>query len=207
MNDLTTKQLKQFNIYSDLLIGWNQRFNLVSPTTLTSLTILKTKHFDDSLTYAEAIKFAGFDLNQSLSIADVGSGAGFPGIPLKIIYPHWQVTLIEATAKKCLFLEEVIKQLDLKNIIALNTRAENVLATFMAHQTQPKLDIILARAVAPLDKLTNWCLPLLTKEGVLITQKGLKELPLIEKFATENKHLKIKTLNHGEKVFVIINSD
>ncbi len=190
---------QQFEKYKKLLLEWNKKFNL---TAIIESEQIDIKHFKDSLSFAEATKAAGFDINTSLDVADVGSGAGFPGIPLKIAYPNLKMTLIESLGKKCKFLEEVVKQLDLKNVVVLNKRAETV-CRGEACLTRP-FDIVLARAVSSLENLTLWCLPLLKENGVLITQKGLKELDLIKDFADKNQNLEITTKNYQEKVFVII---
>jgi 16S rRNA (guanine527-N7)-methyltransferase len=219
MSNQVAQQSALFDRYLRLITEWNKRFNL---TRITSPDEIRIKHFNDSLTYAEAIKFAGFDLNQPLKVADVGSGAGFPGIPLKIIYPHWNMTLIEATSKKCDFLNEVIKQLALTGITVLNSRAENLYSkpsVALAKEGRAvQFDVVVARAVAPLEKLTTWCLPLCE---VLITQKGQKELATprchpgrrrgdpgssisVKEFIRENKNLRVKLLSLEKKVFVCI---
>jgi len=192
----------QFEQYKKLLLEWNQKFNL---TAITDSNEIDTKHFKDSLSFAEAIKTAGFDINVSLDIADVGSGAGFPGIPLKITYPNLKITLIESIGKKCLFLKEIIKKLKLEGINVVSSRAESITnPSSPSNPSFPSFDIILARAVSSLENLATWCLPLLKQNGVLITQKGLKELDSIKYFAGKNKNLEVTTKNYQEKVFVII---
>jgi len=202
-NNLADNQEQQFEKYKDLLLEWNQKFNL---TAITNPQDIQKKHFEDSLLFAEAIKFGGFNLNEisyRLSLADVGSGGGFPGIPLKIAYPNLEVTLIEATGKKCLFLKEVIKQLNLTEINVVNTRAEDLVRN---PNFRGRFDIITARAVSSLDNLTKWTRPLLKSKGVLITEKGVKELPIIEKFAGKIEKIDpiIEKLEIDDKVLVII---
>ncbi len=155
---LSEDQLNSFERYADLLIDWNQKFNL---TSITDRNDIYVKHFYDSLLPAVC-----FDLHGSL--ADVGSGAGFPGIPLKICKPDLQVTLIEPTGKRCSFLNEVIRQLHLKDIEVVNRRSEDYA------RENHQFDFVTARAVAELNILSELCLPLVRKGGHFIVMKGPK---------------------------------
>ena len=170
---LSEPQLSAFEKYADLLIEWNQKFNL---TSITERSDIYLKHFYDSLLPAICFDVQG-------TLADVGSGAGFPGIPLKIFKPDLKVTLIEPTGKRCTFLKEVISQLNLKDIEVVNKRSEDYARE--GHQ----FDIVTARAVAELNVLSELCLPLVKKGGHFIVMKGPKAYQEIE-----NADNAIKTL-------------
>jgi len=158
---LTKEQLAQFEVYYSLLVEWNEKMNL---TGITERDAVYEKHFYDSLTIAGVVQFA----NQS-SIADIGSGAGFPSIPLAIVYPHLQVTIIDALAKRIRFLEEVTLQLGLTKVLCLHSRAEDA-ARKREHRDH--YDVVTARAVARLAVLNEFCLPFVRPGGVFIAMKG-----------------------------------
>ena len=151
---LNTEQLAQFDLYASLLVEWNERFNL---TAITEKEDIFVKHFYDSLLLQET-----FTDNDTL--CDIGSGAGFPGIPLKIVYPQLKVSLMEPTGKRCTFLNEVITQLKLTDIEVLNCRAEDY--------SEKKFTYTTARAVSRLNILTELCLPLTEVNGHFIAMKG-----------------------------------
>ncbi len=161
---LTTEQLAQFARYRDLLLEWNQRFNL---TAITDPQEVLTKHFLDSLAFLFAIP-RRFKVSGTLKLLDVGSGAGFPGLPLQIAYPTWQITLLEATGKKVRFLEQVIADLGLSQARALQGRAED-----LAHDPQHRAayDLVTARALAALPTLLEYCLPFCAPGGLVIAAK------------------------------------
>ena len=150
---LSQHQLEQFEKYYELLVQWNEKFNL---TAITDEEGVYIKHFYDSLL------LTNYQLEGSL--CDVGSGAGFPGIPLKIVYPELAVTLIEPTGKRCTFLNEVISQLDLQNIEVINMRSEDY--------HEKAFDFVTARAVAQLNILCELCLPLVSIGGRFLAMKG-----------------------------------
>lgn len=129
---LTDKQLHQFQQYAQMLVEWNQKMNL---TNITALDEIYEKHFYDSILPSFDIQFAG-------SLCDVGAGAGFPSIPLKIIYPELKVTIIETLGKRVTFLNELCKQLELNEVTCLHARAEE------CQQLRESFDIVTARAVA-----------------------------------------------------------
>ncbi len=158
--NLTSLQLEQFEQYYWLLIDWNQRINL---TSITDYEEVQVKHFLDSLSIGPII-----DFSRGLDIIDIGTGAGFPGIPLKIAFPDIQLTLLEATVKKAGFLEKVINELALKNVEILAGRAETA-----AHDEKyrEKFDIALSRAVAGLPALAEIMLPFCRVGGECIVQK------------------------------------
>ena len=181
--DLTDKQLEQLEKYYQQLIVENKKYNL---TSIIEKEDVYLKHFYDSLTITKIIKLN----NQSL--CDIGTGAGFPGLVLKIIYPKLKVTLLDATEKKCNFLKLVIKELNLKDIEVINERAE-----IYSKKIREKYDIVTSRAVAPLKHLLEYSIPLVKVNGYYIAMKSdiSKEIENIEiyekKLSIENiKELK-----------------
>lgn len=158
--DLDNGQLKIFDVYYHELLDWNQKFNL---TAITGYEDVQTKHFLDSLTAAAAV-----DFTKSLSVIDVGAGAGFPGIPLKIAFRGLRLALLEATAKKAGFLEHVVSALGLEGVEVINGRAEEI-----AHNPQyrEKYDVVLSRAVASLPALIELTLPFARTGGCFIAYK------------------------------------
>ena len=157
--ELTSQQLEKLNQFYELLISWNQKMNL---TRITEKEDVYLKHFYDSLTLSKVI-----DLNQDLTLCDVGSGAGFPGIVLKICFPNLKITLLDSLQKRVNYLNEIIKELDLKNIEAIHTRAED-----SAKQNREKFDIVTARAVANLKILSELCIPMVKVNGLFIAMKA-----------------------------------
>lgn len=150
--------LNKLDIYYTLLVEENKKYNLTNITTESDVYL---KHFYDSLTIIKSI-----NLNDQ-SICDIGSGAGFPGMVLKIFYPNLKVTLIDATKKKCQFLEMVINKLSLKEINVINIRAEEY-----SHKVREKYDIVTSRAVAPIKHLLEYSIPLLKINGYFIALKS-----------------------------------
>ena len=159
--EISEKQLNQFYNYMNILIEWNKVMNL---TNITEPEEIIQKHFVDSLTVLKSIK-------ENDSIIDVGTGAGFPGIPIKIAFPETRITLLDSLNKRIKFLEEVINKLELKNIETIHGRAEEV-----AHNKKyrEKYDIAIARAVAPLNVLSEYLLPFVKIGGYAICMKGAK---------------------------------
>lgn len=150
---LDEKQSAQFERYYQLLKEWNEKFNLTAITEREDVYLL---HFYDSLLVADHIE-------NEATLIDVGTGAGFPGIPLKIARPDLKVTLLEATDKKCHFLKKVIDELKLTEIEVINARAE---------EYQGHYDYVTARAVASLNILAELCLPLAKTGGHFLAMKG-----------------------------------
>jgi len=160
---LSSRQLEQFHLYYQELIDWNQRMNL---TTITDYEEVQIKHFLDSLTVTLAFKPP--ITNTDLYIIDVGTGAGIPGLPLKILFPEIKLVLLEATTKKTVFLHHLCTRLKLDNVEVLTGRAEKI-----AHlaQYREKFNIVLSRGVAPLPTLVELTLPFCTIGGSFIAQK------------------------------------
>ena len=157
--ELTSQQLEKLNQFYELLILWNQKMNL---TRIIEKEDVYLKHFYDSLTLSKVI-----DLKQDLTLCDVGSGAGFPGIVLRICFPNLKITLLDSLQKRVNYLNEIIKELDLKNIEAIHTRAEDY-----AKQNREKFDIVTARAVANLKILSELCIPMVKVNGLFIAMKA-----------------------------------
>ncbi|NQU17170.1 MAG: 16S rRNA (guanine(527)-N(7))-methyltransferase RsmG [Candidatus Saganbacteria bacterium] len=181
---------KLFNIYLTELLEWNKKCNL---TSITDPKEIEVKHFEDSLSILKAVEL------QNQSVVDIGSGAGFPGIPLKIARPNIKLTLIEATRKKTEFLKHLIEVLNLQDVKVIWGRAE---------KRNPKnIDIVVARAVAKLPKLVIIALPYLKKGGLFIAQKG----PIVEDAKNEIreaggrlKEIKQIELSNGHKRSLVI---
>ncbi|HID86934.1 MAG TPA: 16S rRNA (guanine(527)-N(7))-methyltransferase RsmG [Anaerolineae bacterium] len=160
---LTAKQLEAFQIYYQELMAWNQRVNL---TAITDYEEVQIKHFLDSLTCLLALPS-----EESLSVVDVGTGAGFPGLPLKIVRPGWRVTLLESVGKKVAFLRHLVERLELEGVEVVKGRAEEV-GHDPAHRAH--YDVALARAVAELPVLVEYALPLCRVGGLFVAQKGAR---------------------------------
>lgn len=163
---LTGRQLDLFVRYGELLLQWNERLNL---TAITEPEEIVTKHFMDSLSVLVALDPLAGD--GSLTVIDVGTGGGFPGIPLKIARPQWRVTLLEATRKKTDFLEMAVGDLGLEGVTVLWGRAEEV-AHLPDHRE--RYDAAVARAVAELAALAELCLPFVRVGGRFVAQKGAR---------------------------------
>lgn len=167
--ELSPVQKDQFEQYYRLLVEWNDKFNL---TAITGYVDVQTKHFLDSLAglpiLAEEMA-AALPLAQPLRLVDVGTGAGFPGLPLKIVTPTLDLTLMDGTQKKITFLEEVVRQLGLAPVHFVCGRAEE-LGRKVEHRA--RFDVVTARAVAPLDTLVEYLLPLVRVGGYAMIYKG-----------------------------------
>lgn len=167
--ELTTDQLDQFERYYHALVQWNRKFNL---TAITDYDEVQAKHFLDSLAgapiLAEELGVA-LPIQRPLHLVDVGTGAGFPGIPLKIAEPKIKLTLMDGTGKKIQFLQQLINELRLTNAETVQGRAEE-LGRRPAYRGQ--FDVVTARAVAPLSTLVEYLLPLVRREGYALIYKG-----------------------------------
>lgn len=174
---LTNEQLSKLEKYYEILVEENQKYNL---TAITNKEEVYLKHFYDSLTISKIVK-----LNDQ-ELCDIGTGAGFPGIVLKIAYPNLKVTLVEATEKKCNFLKLVIEKLNLKDIHVINERAE-----IYSKEVREKYDIVTSRAVAPLKHLLEYSIPLVKVNGLYIAMKS-DITNEIKEISTYEQKLKIK---------------
>src|SRR5690625_4011817 len=158
---LNKTQLEQFDNYYRLLIEWNEKVNL---TRITLEEDVYLKHFYDSISAAFY-----YDFSQSITLCDVGAGAGFPSIPLKICFPHIKVTIVDSLKKRIHFLNHLAAQLDLKDIAFYHDRAEN----FGKNKDfRENFDFVSARAVARMSVLAELCLPLVKKNGYFLAMKG-----------------------------------
>jgi 16S rRNA (guanine527-N7)-methyltransferase len=158
---LSPAQEAQFGRYQELLLAWNERLNL---TAVRDPAAIQSRHFLDSLTCATVTG----DLN-GRSLIDVGAGAGFPGLPLKLLYPQMRLTLVESIAKKTTFLHAVVADLGLEDVTILAERAE-IIGQQPAHREQYEWAV--ARAVAELRVLVEYLLPLCRIGGQMLAQKG-----------------------------------
>ncbi len=155
----TEEQLDNLKKYYDILFVESNKYNL---TNIKELEEVYIKHFYDSLLLSKTV-----DLTKTLTMADIGSGAGFPGLVIKIMFPSVHITLIEPTLKRCNFLNLVIKELGLKDIEVVNARAEEYIK-----DKRESFDIVTARAVAPLNILLELAIPFLKVEGTFLAMKG-----------------------------------
>lgn len=153
---LSDEQIEQFEKYMHLLLEWNEKMNL---TAITQEEEVWEKHFYDSI-----IPFSKLDFS---NMCDIGSGAGFPGIPVKIAFPNVQMTLVEPLQKRCRFLNEVKESLGLENLEILNVRAED-----LAKTRRECFDVVSARAVAKLSILLELCVPFVKKGKMMVALKG-----------------------------------
>ena len=152
---LSEKKLEQLDKYYELLIEWNEKINL---TRITEYEDVYLKHFYDSLTIAKVV-----DLSTKQTLCDVGTGAGFPGVVLKIVYPNLKITLVDSLQKRVNYLNEIVKELGLEDIHAIHSRGEDFKETF---------DVVTARAVANIEKLVTYTMHLVNKNGIFVAMKG-----------------------------------
>lgn len=157
--NLSKLQQAQFQEYYQFLVSENQKYNL---TAITNEQEVYIKHFEDSLAVSKAV-----DLRKVKTLLDVGSRAGFPGIPLAIVYSHLSVTIVEPTSKKVKFLEQLVRRLSLKNVQLINKRVEE-----LGVEDRNFFDITVARAVAPLAILLELIIPFTKTKGFFLAMKS-----------------------------------
>ena len=195
-------QLRQLEQYYHLLIEWNEKVNL---TRITEEKEVYLKHFYDSLTISRSI-----DLTKKQSLCDIGTGAGFPGIVLKIVFPNLSIVLIDALQKRVNFLNLVIKELKLDNIVAIHERAE-----IYAKNNREKFDIVTSRAVANLNELLEYSIPLVKEKGFFVPMKANCEaeiehsMIMLEKLFSKIVHIDDFSLpyNGGHRTIIRILKD
>ena len=168
--DLTEEKLEKLNKFYNLLIEWNKKINL---TRIEKEDEVYLKHFYDSLTIAKVV-----DLSEIKTLCDIGTGAGFPGIVLKIFYPNLKITLIDSLQKRVNYLNEIIKDLELDNIEAIHVRGEDYKGQY---------DVVTSRAVANIEKLLGYTMHLVSPTGIFVAMKGD-----IEKELTDNIIVRVK---------------
>ena len=179
---VTEERLNKLEIIYDTLIETNKTMNL---TRITDKEEVYIKHFYDSLTLAKI-----YDLSKAKTLCDVGTGAGFPGIILKIFYPNLKITLIDALLKRVNYLNNLIEKLNLTDIKAYHIRAEDLI------KKGKTFDIVTARAVASLPKLLNWTMPLVNDNGSFLVMKGNieEELKESQKIISKNNWIVNKNI-------------
>lgn len=189
---LTEVQKEQFQRYYELLIEWNQKMNL---TSITEKNQVYLKHFYDSATLIKVI-----DLNEIDTLCDIGTGAGFPGIVLKILFPAVKITLVDSLNKRILFLKKVIEELHLEKIEAIHTRAEEFALTHREFY-----DVVTSRAVSALPMLLEYSVPLVKTGKYFIPMKGDIAQEIQESVSAINK-LDIKLISQETFLLPIENS-
>ena len=160
--EISSDQLNQFQVFYEYLIEMNQVMNL---TAIVEEKEVVLKHFADSVSIQKYLK-----INDGMKIIDVGTGAGFPGIPLAILYPNVTFTLMDSLNKRIKFLNNVIEKCDLKNVTCIHSRAEE-LGNYSEHRE--KYDICVSRAVASLSVLLEYCIPFVKKSGIFVSYKSV----------------------------------
>ncbi|MEG0813605.1 MAG: 16S rRNA (guanine(527)-N(7))-methyltransferase RsmG [Clostridium sp.] len=210
---LSVQQMEQFYKYYEMLVEWNDKVNL---TAITQMDEVITKHFVDSLAINKVI----VDIREKeYSLIDVGTGAGFPGIPLKIVFPNLKITLLDSLNKRVKFLDEVIKELKLTDIFTIHGRAEDFGHDNVSRET---FDFSVSRAVANIATLSEYCMPFVKVGGYFISYKSGKieeeleagkkaikklggEVETVINFelpnADERSFVKIKKLNKLSKLY------
>ena len=174
---LTEEQTRQFEIYYNCMVEKNKVMNL---TAITQPMEVVEKHYLDSLLVVHHV-----DLSRAISVLDMGTGAGFPGIPLKIVFPHLHVTLADSLNKRILFLDEVIDACGLTGIDTVHGRAEDLGRN---NNYREQYDLVVSRAVANLSTLSEYCLPLVREEGLFVSYKSAE---IEEELKTAQKAIRL----------------
>ncbi|MFC4778345.1 16S rRNA (guanine(527)-N(7))-methyltransferase RsmG [Paenibacillus sp. GCM10023252] len=176
---LTARQLEQFESYYAILVDWNERMNL---TGITERHAVYEKHFYDSISLSFFV-----DMTNITTMADIGSGAGFPSIPLKICYPHLKVTIVDSLNKRITFLNHLVQELGLTDVACVHGRAED-----LGHDPKHRdhYDLVTARAVARLHVLNEFCLPFTRQDGLFAAMKGAQSQEELQEAARSLRELK-----------------
>lgn len=174
---LSSQQMQQFLIYYEMLVEWNKMMNL---TAITEYHDVMKKHFVDSVSLVKA-----FEITRNASVIDVGTGAGFPGLALKIAYPNLEVTLLDSLNKRIQFLDAVIEKLGLSGVKTIHGRAEDFAKPGKLRET---FDLCVSRAVANLSTLSEYCLPFVKVGGQFISYKSEK---ITEEMASAENAIRI----------------
>lgn len=185
--ELNEFHVKQFEKYQELLLDWNEKINL---TAITEEDDIITKHFIDSLSCLKYIR-------ENDKILDVGTGAGFPGVPIKIVSRETKVTLLDSLNKRIVYLNDVIEKLELKDIEAFHGRAEEF---GVKPDYREKYDIVTARAVANMKTLSEYCLPFVKVGGKFVCMKGSEYKEEVEEAKSHIGNLGGKILEIEEVV-------
>ena len=156
------KKLFQLKKYYELLVCWNEKINL---TAITNKEDVYLKHFYDSLTVCKVI-----DFSKVSSLCDVGTGAGFPGLVLKIFFPHIKLTLVDSLNKRIKFLDVVVNELELNDVITIHSRVEEY-----GKINREKFDVVIARAVSSFNILLEYCIPLVKMNSYFISMRGIDD--------------------------------
>lgn len=197
--NLTNDQIDKLARFYQLLVTWNEKINL---TTIIKEEEVYLKHFYDSLTLIKVV-----DLRQPLTILDVGTGAGFPGIVLKIVFPNLKITLLDSLTKRINYLNEIIKELDLQDIETVCSRCEEYTKI-----NREKYDLVVARAVSHLKILSEMIIPTVKVNGYFIAMKANlndeleKTIPMLKKLNSELKEIKEFSLpiENSKRTLVVI---
>lgn len=193
---LSEEQLHQFEVYYEELVAWNEKMNL---TGITERDQVYIKHFYDSISLSFYVP-----MEEIATLADIGSGAGFPGIPLKICFPHIKLTIIDSLNKRINFLQNVADKLQLKDVDLLHGRAED-----LARQDtlRDSFDLVTARAVARMAVLNEFCLPFAKIGGVFAAMKGSNTEEEVNEAARSLSELKGKVLSNPQFTLPMENSE
>ena len=182
---LSSLQIEQLLDYIDLLSKWNKVYNLTSITDKSQMIIL---HLLDSLSILSKINQLSIQINQPLTIADVGTGGGLPGIPLAICLPEVNFTLLDSRDKKIRFLQQVVSQLKLDNVQPIHSRVEKYIA-------QPKFDLVITRAFSSIKDMLGICSHLCHTSGSFLAMKGKEPLSEIKQLPAGYEILSMEALN------------
>lgn len=194
--EVSDEQLKQFERYYEVLVEWNEKMNL---TGITEREQVYIKHFYDSISLAFHVP-----MGEMRSMADIGSGAGFPGIPLKICYPHLQLTIVDSLNKRIQFLQHVVNEIGLSQVRLLHGRAEDL---GRQEELRDAFDLVTARAVARMAVLNEFCLPFAKPGGLFVAMKGSDPKDEVKEAARSLTELKGKWISTPEFSLPLENSE